>query len=210
MKKKKTLHIMVVVLLLLLTAGCTGGYMYDRKENSEKAEEAAGMVVEEGQESVYVKITDIAGNEISYVEISQEEVDALYTGDSQISATSDFNGKTPLENESIKNHAPSTDSVEMPYDEMPFENEGMKETEELGKSEETEKTIKTEETIKSEETEKTKELEETEETIIIPVGTAVITKLGTKTTFSRLASGDIIQIKQDIDTKEILEIWIVG
>lgn len=207
MKKKKTLHIMVMVLLLLLIAGCTGGYMYDRKENSEEAEEAAGMVLEEGQKSVYVKITDIAGNEISYVEISQEEVDALYTGDSQISVTSDFNGKTPLENESIKNHAPSTDSVEMPYDEMPFENEGMKEAEELGKSEETEKTIKTEETIKSKETEKTKELEET---IIIPVGTAVITKLGTKTTFSRLASGDIIQIKQDIDTKEILEIWIVG
>lgn len=129
MKKKKTLHIMVMVLLLLLTAGCIGGYMYDRKENSEKAGEAAGMVLEEGEKSAYAEIISIAGNEISYIEISQEEME---------------------------------------------------------------------------------ETEETEETAIIPVGTAVITKLGTTTTFSRLASGDIIQIKQDIETEEILEIWIVG
>lgn len=49
-------------------------------------------------------------------------------------------------------------------------------------------------------------------TTMIPVGTAVVTKLGTTTTFSRLASGDTIKmlIEKDGDTETILKIWIVG
>lgn len=46
-------------------------------------------------------------------------------------------------------------------------------------------------------------------TWLIPVGTEVVTKLGTTTTFARLSSGDMIQMLMQTDeTEEILKIWI--
>lgn len=46
------------------------------------------------------------------------------------------------------------------------------------------------------------------QTWMIPVGTEVVTKLGTTTTFARLAGGDQVQILFDDQTQEILKIWI--
>ncbi|MBO5030722.1 MAG: hypothetical protein J6D08_02350 [Lachnospiraceae bacterium] len=45
----------------------------------------------------------------------------------------------------------------------------------------------------------------------IPVGTEVVTKLGTSTTFSRLANGDVIRLlmQQTQDGEEVIKIWIV-
>ena len=56
--------------------------------------------------------------------------------------------------------------------------------------------------------------EETEEsgTWMIPVGTDVVTKLGTTTTFARLASGDTVKVlmqNEEDGTQDILKIWIV-
>ena len=52
---------------------------------------------------------------------------------------------------------------------------------------------------------------EEERTATIPVGTEVVTKLGTVTTFSRLASGDVMKILVDNTGEEdvILKIWIL-
>lgn len=55
---------------------------------------------------------------------------------------------------------------------------------------------------------------ETQETgqLQIPVGTEVITKLGTSTTFSRLASGDIIRLlmqQTQEGEEETVKIWIM-
>lgn len=50
-------------------------------------------------------------------------------------------------------------------------------------------------------------------TTLIPVGTVVTTQLGTETTFSRLAVGDMLKIKlgtNDAGETVILAIWIVG
>jgi hypothetical protein len=51
-----------------------------------------------------------------------------------------------------------------------------------------------------------------QETWLIPVGTDVVTKLGTTTSFSRLASGDYIRIlmQDEADSQSILKIWIVN
>jgi hypothetical protein len=51
-----------------------------------------------------------------------------------------------------------------------------------------------------------------EQTWLIPVGTDVVTKLGTTTSFSRLASGDYIRIlvQNSADSQDILKIWIVN
>ncbi len=48
-------------------------------------------------------------------------------------------------------------------------------------------------------------------TVQIPVGTQVTTRLGTVTTFSRLAAGDNIKmlVQEKEDEQIILEIWIV-
>ncbi len=49
-------------------------------------------------------------------------------------------------------------------------------------------------------------------TWMIPVGTDVVTKLGTTTTFSRLAAGDQIKmvVETNDGTQEIIKIWIVN
>lgn len=49
------------------------------------------------------------------------------------------------------------------------------------------------------------------QTWMIPVGTDVVTKLGTTTTFARLSSGDTIQMltqADEADDRNILKIWI--
>ena len=53
--------------------------------------------------------------------------------------------------------------------------------------------------------------EEETVTVQIPVGTKVTTRLGTETTFSRLAAGDNIKmlIQENDGQQEIMEIWIV-
>lgn len=50
-----------------------------------------------------------------------------------------------------------------------------------------------------------------EQTILIPVGTTVTTKLGTQTTFSRLAAGNDIRIlwETEDDNEQIVGIWII-
>lgn len=50
-----------------------------------------------------------------------------------------------------------------------------------------------------------------EKTILIPVGTTVTTKLGTKTTFSRLAAGNNIRIlwETEEDDEQLVGIWIM-
>ncbi len=49
---------------------------------------------------------------------------------------------------------------------------------------------------------------ETQETVLIPVGTSVTTKLGTQTTFSRLSAGNAIAMV--LQEGEIVRIYIVG
>lgn len=51
-----------------------------------------------------------------------------------------------------------------------------------------------------------------QKTWMIPVGTDVVTKLGTTTTFARLSSGDTIQMLMQTgenESEEILKIWIM-
>lgn len=51
-----------------------------------------------------------------------------------------------------------------------------------------------------------------ERSATIPVGTDVITKLGTTTTFARLAAGDVVQMLTEKveDDNVIIKMWIVG
>jgi uncharacterized protein YpmB len=53
---------------------------------------------------------------------------------------------------------------------------------------------------------------DSQQTWLIPVGTDVVTKLGTTTSFSRLASGDYIRmlVQNSTESQDILKIWIVN
>lgn len=52
---------------------------------------------------------------------------------------------------------------------------------------------------------------EEEKIMTIPVGTSVYTKLGTTTTFSRLATGDEVTILiEDDGTESIVKVWITA
>lgn len=53
-------------------------------------------------------------------------------------------------------------------------------------------------------------LTEEESTELLPVGTPVTTKLGTVTTFSRLAAGDNVAIVRNRTTGEIMAVYIIG
>lgn len=53
--------------------------------------------------------------------------------------------------------------------------------------------------------------QEEEKTWLISVGTEVVTKLGTTTTFARLSNGDTVQMllqTKEGDSEDILKIWI--
>ncbi len=54
-------------------------------------------------------------------------------------------------------------------------------------------------------------IESGEKTWTIPVGTEVVTKLGTTTTFARLNAGDTVQmlVQNEDAGQEILKIWIM-
>lgn len=124
----------VVFIILLIVAISIITYVIKTKPKaSEQTDTREVITLEDGQSLIYVKLTAVIGNEITYV-IVEEQGDSTY-----------------------------------------------RETQQEGQ-------------------------------LQIPVGTEVITKLGTSTTFSRLASGDIVRLlmqKTQESEEEAVKIWIV-
>lgn len=124
----------VVFIILLIVAISIITYVIKTKPKaSEQTDTREVITLEDGQSLIYVKLTAVIGNEITYV-IVEEQGDSTY-----------------------------------------------RETQQEGQ-------------------------------LQIPVGTEVITKLGTSTTFSRLASGDIVRLlmqKTQENEEEAVKIWIV-
>lgn len=126
MKKHIKAYVIIIVIIIGL-AGTITHVTFSKPQTNEV------FVLETGQSLMYVKLTSVIGNEITYVTVEER-------------------GET-----------------------------GYQETQQEGQ-------------------------------IQIPVGTEVVTKLGTSTTFSRLAGGDILKLlmqeTQD-GGKEVLKIWIM-
>ena len=205
LKKKKTKkkRIIFCILTLLVIGGC-GGYYY--MQSVKAADESDEIVIDvaDNQSIVYGEIKNISGNDITYTVMNKVEAST----EASTEAAGQIQGDAPA----TKMNA-ETVTGEMSTEEVT----GAMSTEEGGSmpqmstdesgampqmSGDTSETTTADTYVATEE----------EVSTTIPVGTDVTTKLGTVTTFSRLSTGDIIEmiVEKDGDDSQIISIWIVG
>ena len=201
MKKRRVL--LFVLLAFFIAAAGTGAY-FACSQKIKAAESSQEIVLEEGQELLYAKITSISGNEMVYALLEERTVDMTNTEDGKgrsgrRSGEKTSDGESPLDGENpLNGEMPS--GGERPTGDASSNNRN-KRTPDNVPSEDMQNRAMTTYT----ETGKTAQIQ-------IPVGTDVETKLGTITTFSRLSNGDTIRMllqKVDNGGEELLKIWIV-
>lgn len=73
MEKKSKKSLAVVLLILFIMAGAGACYLYLSQVHT--ADENKELVLEEGQEYVYAKITSISGNEMDYIVLDARTMD---------------------------------------------------------------------------------------------------------------------------------------
>ena len=196
-KRKKKFFISTGVFLLFIIIGTFYWYTQIRETETE-VESSDNIQVASNQELVLGQITVINGNEMTFVLVEESE------NTESTSQQTERGTRQPVSDETASGE---TVSGEMPAGEMPA---GETSAGEMPAGEMPTGEIPTEET--SESSDVTYTALDEERTMVIPVGTEVVTKLGTVTTFSRLASGDVMKIltEKSGDEDVILKIWIVG
>lgn len=200
MKKKKVLIITAFVVAAALVG--TGGFVWYQKKNND----AETTALADNQRVAYAYVTDIEGNEITYVEVDESVVTAaLETDDTEKTEDADsteasFGGEAPSMGDAPSGEAPSmgeAPSGDTPSGEAPSDDAPSGEMPGADGSDENSMNFGTStETI----------------TATIPVGVTVHTAADTETTFSRLASGDLLKILLETDTdgnEVIVEIWML-
>lgn len=201
MKKRRVL--LFVLLAFFIAAAGIGAY-FACSQKIKAAESSQEIVLEEGQELLYAKITSISGNEMVYALLEEQTVDftepenakgrsgmpsgkKMSADENPLNSENPLNGEMPSGGERPTGDASSNNRNKRTPDNVPSEdmqNRAMTTYTETGKTGQ----------------------------IQIPVGTDVETKLGTITTFSRLSNGDTIRMllqKVDNGGEELLKIWIV-
>ena len=196
-KRKKKFFISTGVFLLFIIIGTFYWYTQIRETETE-VESSDNIQVASNQELVLGQITVINGNEMTFVLVEESE------NTESTSQQTERGTRLPVADETASGE---TVSGEMPTGEMPA---GEMPAGEMPAGEMPTGETPTEET--SESSDVTYTALDEERTMVIPVGTEVVTKLGTVTTFSRLASGDVMKIltEKSGDEDVILKIWIVG
>ena len=196
-KRKKKFFISTGVFLLFIIIGTFYWYTQIRETETE-VESSDNIQVASNQELVLGQITVINGNEMTFVLVEESE------NTESTSQQTERGTRLPMADETASGE---TVSGEMPTGEMPA---GEMPAGEMPAGEMPTGETPTEET--SESSDVTYTALDEERTMMIPVGTEVVTKLGTVTTFSRLASGDVMKIltEKSGDEDIILKIWIVG
>ena len=204
MKKRK---IIISVLLVFFIAAAGVGSYFVHSQRTRAAVSNQEIVLEEGQELLYAKITSISGNEMDYALLEAQTIDLEEMGNGRNGRAQDagrrssdgdmpsgggpsFNGDMPSRDQN-GNMADST---------TPSDDQNRKSSRETSNADAQNRTMTT-----YTETGKTGQIQ-------IPVGTDVETKLGTITTFSRLSNGDTIRMlmqKADNGGEDLLKIWIV-
>ena len=203
-KTGKMRVILIMGYLLLMLAG--GSILCGcQKQESESTKE---VKLEKGQSLVYGQIVSINGNEITYSVMEGEE-----------GSTEEISDSKETEEDKKKAESSETERKERPQmpeggfnGEMPegFEPGEMPEGFEPGNMPEGFAEGERPQMPGGNRGEKQEETKETV-TVQISVGTPVTTRLGTETTFSRLAAGDNIKmlVQEEDGEQVILEIWIV-
>ncbi|MCR4904372.1 MAG: hypothetical protein K6A23_16055 [Butyrivibrio sp.] len=223
-KRKKRLIIFLIVIVIGCGAGFFGYEYYQQKKAEENSE--AIVAVSDDQELVYVSVSMIAGNNITVevleeatgqasANIKVEEIDSSVKADNGASMGE---AEETIENTNDSSEASSNDNDtsadtdmkdrgDMSHgsdNQMPGDmniSEGTKEQSQMP-----EMTMASAETQAS-----TSSYVETGETAKyqIPVGTVVITKLGTSATFSSISSGNVLALAVEKGTDIIDKVWII-
>ena len=187
-KRRKRLIITLIVIAVLALAGFLGYKYYQQKKAAENSE--AIVQVSDDQELVYASVTKIAGNNIT-VEILQESsgmtVEVVETSGESADAMEGTSGMGEKQD----------GTPDMQTDASDMQGGGSSDMQRGG--------------MNMEETDSESSYVETGETVEyqIPVGTVVITKLGTSATFSSISSGNVIAIALEKGTDIIDKVWIV-
>ena len=223
-KRKKRKATIIILFVMIVLLGSTGGaYWYVNQQ-----EEEEDIKVAENQTLMTAQIFQINGNEITFQEA--EEADF-----SQVTNEKEGRGekaeRSSEEDMSAQgNSAKGTDrempqggasggerpSGEMPQGgalggEMPSENMSDSNRDESD-SKEQEKNSQTEKKESTTENQKIYTITGAEQTMLIPVGTSVTTTMGTVTTFSRLAAGDMVKLlleTNDAGDQVIVGVWMI-
>ena len=220
--KKKI--IIPVLCLLLLLAGCI--FLRVKKgENTKQVEEEIHL--KQGQSLVYGQVASIYGNEITYY-VKEQQISEITEGSKEKETEESEEGKerSRMSKGSMpqwgEGEMPQFEESEMPQwgnGEMPQFEEGempqwgngeMPQFEE-GEMPQWGEGERPQMPGGERQQEEEMVLKEEKVTVQIPVGTKVTTRLGTETTFSRLAAGDNIKmlVQEENGETVILEIWIV-
>lgn len=177
-----------ILILCMCLTGCN--------QSSESTEtDIDSIELKSNQEIVIGKITQIAGNEVTYT--IAEKADA--------SAIKQQGERKDSEKESSERNMP-----EMPQSSP--DGKAMQEPPDGGGDESDASQKQPEEASVDKEQQVMYTLTDDSETKLIPVGTEVITSLGSKTTFSRLSNGDLIKMLMETDSdgnQVIVGIWMV-
>lgn len=194
-KKKKKSRKAFWLIFLLLFAAAAGLFFYQKKKAEAEAIDPnarENVVLEEDLSWLYLKIESIIGNEITAVETTaprrmemppQGEPPAQ--GEQPPQDGQPAHGEQPpAQGEQLPQGAQSAQGEPPAQDGQPAQRESAATAD--------------------------GELTGEAKTYMIPVGTAVVTKLGSETTFSRLAAGDTIccLIEEADGEPVILKIWI--
>lgn len=198
-KNKKVAFFAVLIAVVLVVTAVVGVKIYQKNKVSAAA--ANEITVGEGQELVYAKITSIAGNDMEVSILKEAEGKGFPFGDKSSGErpekpSGDKSGKESGDSSGERPEMPSGDFQpgEMPSGGSPS---GEKSSGDGSDSKKPERSAK-----QFVETGETAEFE-------IPVGTEVITKLGTTVTFSSLSTGDTIAIAVESGKNIIDKIWVV-
>lgn len=193
-QKKKKSRKTFWLILLLLVAAAAGLFFYQKKKAEAEAIDPnarENVVLEEDQNWLYLKIESIIGNEITAVETTAPRRMEMPPQDGQPpQGESPAQGELPAQGE------------QPPQGEQPAQGEPPAQGEQPPQGAQSAQR----ESAATADGELTGEAK----TYMIPVGTAVVTKLGSETTFSRLAAGDTIccLIEEADGEPVILKIWI--
>ncbi len=198
--RKQLAGLAVGILIMNILGGCAA----DTGE-----EEQSG-----NQRYLYAVVTSIEGNEMTYVEVEESQVvstEEESDEDKQEDVTEAQNAPED-DRQSENGDRPSGESGEKPSEEggeKPSEESGGKPSEESGGKPSEESGGKPSE----ESGEKGyKDMAGDAVSVQIPVGVTVHTASGTETTFSRIASGDVLKILLETDAdgdETITEIWMI-
>lgn len=199
-RRKRTKVVLLIVCAIIVAGVAYLVWLFKLKPQTQTT--GVEVVKQVGQEVVIAKITQIHGNEITYTvceEVEQKQQEEKPSDEKQSPFT---DGDRPSGRGERPEGMPNMGEMPEGMPQMP---EGM-EFPERGQQ----MTAASEDTFVYDD--KTYTLTEEAVTTYIPVGTVVTTKLGTQTTFSRLAADDYVAlvVEGKGDEQMIMSVYIIG